>query len=96
MPARLTLGHFNNFFSNMVSSGTCAETGVNGGYRLEGLVDPAVRTRERFRKDGSNGLKVNIFGVMFSKVYGKQRKSLLSEEGGHSLGQISSEPDLNS
>ena len=80
----------------MVSSGTCTEIGVNRGYRLEGLVDSAVRTRERFRKDGSNGLKVNIFGVMFSKVYRKQRKSLLSEEGGHRLGQVSSEPDLNS
>ena len=59
-------------------------------------MDSAVRMRERFRKDESNGLKVNIFGVMFSKVYGKQRKSLLSEESGHSLGQVSSELELSS
>lgn len=80
----------------MVSPGTWVETGVNRGYRLEGLVDSAVRMRERFRKDESKGLKVNIFGVMFSKVYGKQRKSLLSEESGHSLEQVSSELELNS
>lgn len=59
-------------------------------------MDSAVRMRERFRKDESKGLKVNIFGVMFSKVYGKQRKSLLSEESGHSLEQVSSELELNS